>query len=343
MTLKEIIKYRKIWMCFAILWVMLLHFEIKITGPLSFLQLSGYSGVDIFLFASGIGCYLSYSKDRDAAGFMKRRIRKLLPITAVAMAVWCVYLCLKRGADFSAVIGNLFYVRGFTGQTEGFNWYIEAIWVYYILVPYFAAVADKTKNNLACAGVCAVLVLFSTAFWNVDKMIIAASRLPVFFVGIYFAKRSKENDKPLSKKSILTLAAASAAALGAIIIFYLKFYDLLTPYGLGNYPLIVLAPAICIVISYVSKFIEKFSVGKTVLKALGFIGSHTLELYITHIMVLNWGRNIIEKYNITNTDAVWFASFVPIVLFSVILCYTGKGVLRLADKIKLKRENVESI
>ena len=147
MALKEIIKYRKIWMCFAILWVMLLHFEIKITGPLSFLQLSGYSGVDIFLFASGIGCYLSYSKDRDAAGFMKRRIRKLLPITAVAMAVWCVYLCLERGADFSAVIGNLFYVRGFTGQTEGFNWYIEAIWVYYILVPYFAAVADKTKNK----------------------------------------------------------------------------------------------------------------------------------------------------------------------------------------------------
>lgn len=49
MTLKEIIKYRKIWMCFAILWVMLLPFEIKITGSLSFLQLSGYSGVDIFL------------------------------------------------------------------------------------------------------------------------------------------------------------------------------------------------------------------------------------------------------------------------------------------------------
>lgn len=343
MTLKEIIKYRKIWMCFAILWVMLLHFGVKIPGPLSYLQLSGYSGVDIFLFASGIGCYLSYTRDRDAIGFMKRRIRKMLPITAVAMVIWSIYLCLKRGADFSAVIGNLFYVRGFTGQTEGFNWYIEAIWVFYLLVPYFAAVADKTKNNLACAGVCAVLVLFSTAFWNVDKMIIAASRLPVFFVGIYFAKRSKENDKPLSKKSILTLAAASAAALGAIIIFYLKFYKLLTPYGLCNYPLMVLAPAICVVISYVSKFIEKFSIGKTVLKALGFIGSHTLELYIAHIAVFNWVRDVIEKYNPSNTSAVWFISLVPIVLCSVILCYTGKGVLRLTDKINLKRESEKAI
>ena len=151
------------------------------------------------------------------------------------------------------------------------------------------------------------------------------------------------NKQHFTKKEIKKFVNTKPNYIYTLGYYSLKFYDLLTPYGLSNYPLIVLAPAICIVISYVSKFIEKFSVGKTVLKALGFVGSHTLELYITHFMVLNWGRNIIEKYNITNTDAVWFTSFVPIVLFSVILCYTGKGVLRLADKIKLKRENVGSI
>lgn len=336
MTLKEIIKYRKIWMCIAILWVMLFHFSVKIPGPLSYLQLSGYSGVDMFLFASGIGCYLSYTRDRNVGGFIKRRAKKMLPITTVAMIVWSIYLCVKRGADFSAVVGNLFYVRGFTGQTEGFNWYIEAIWVFYLLVPYFAAVADKTKNNISCAAICAVLILFSTAFWNVTGMIIAASRLPVFFIGMYFAKRSKENDKPLSKKSILTLAVASAAALAAVIIFYIYFYDLLTPYGLSNYPLMVLAPAICIVISYISKFIEKFPLGKTVLKAFNFVGGHTLELYIVHIAVINWVRNFIEKYNPSNTNAVWFISIVPVILCSIILCYSGKGVMHLVNKASAK-------
>ena len=77
MTLKEAIKYRKIWMGFAILWIVFFHFGYKLPDPFSVIQSSGYSGVDIFFFASGIGCYLSYSRDKNAAAFLKRRFIKI--------------------------------------------------------------------------------------------------------------------------------------------------------------------------------------------------------------------------------------------------------------------------
>ena len=74
MTLRDTFKYRSIWMGFAILWVVFYHINIPINNtPIFFLKTFGYGGVDIFIFASGIGCYYSYLRDRSPLDFIKRR------------------------------------------------------------------------------------------------------------------------------------------------------------------------------------------------------------------------------------------------------------------------------
>lgn len=55
------------------------------------IEATGYGGVDIFLFASGLGNFYSYTKDNSPVDFILRRIVRLAPVYLLFMAVWLPY------------------------------------------------------------------------------------------------------------------------------------------------------------------------------------------------------------------------------------------------------------
>lgn len=332
MTLKEVIKYRKIWMGFAILWVIFFHFGYKPPDPLAALQSSGYSGVDIFFFASGIGCYLSYSRDKNAAAFIKRRFIRIMPTYFVFIVIWCTYKVITDGMDFTTVLGNIFCVQDLTGKDGSFNWYFGAMWIFYLLTPYFVAVADKIKKPAGCVLFCLLLVLFSFPFWNVKALIIIVTRLPVYFLGMYLAKRSQVSDDKISLKFMLIATVLSIISMAAFIVCYFKLHDELWNYGLWWYPFIITAPTICLYLSFISKQLEKKSVGQKILKAFSFIGSYTFELFLVHMFVFKEVSSMIMERQPNHVIAIWFAALIPVAIGAVILYQLTKGVKKLIKK-----------
>lgn len=332
MTLKEVIKYRKIWMGFAILWVIFFHFGYKPPDPLAALQSSGYSGVDIFFFASGIGCYLSYSRDKNAAAFIKRRFIRIMPTYFVFIVIWCTYKVITDGMDFTTVLGNIFCVQDLTGKDGSFNWYFGAMWIFYLLTPYFVAVADKIKKPAGCVLFCLLLVLFSFPFWNVKALIIIVTRLPVYFLGMYLAKRSQESDDKISLKFMLIATVLSIISMAAFIVCYFKLHDELWNYGLWWYPFIITAPTICLYLSFISKQLEKKSVGQKILKAFSVIGSYTFELFLVHMFVFKEVSSMIMERQPNHVIAIWFAALIPVAIGAVILYQLTKGVKKLIKK-----------
>lgn len=332
MTLKEVIKYRKIWMGFAILWVIFFHFGYKPPDPLAALQSSGYSGVDIFFFASGIGCYLSYSRDKNAAAFIKRRFIRIMPTYFVFIVIWCTYKVITDGMDFTTVLGNIFCVQDLTGKDGSFNWYFGAMWIFYLLTPYFVAVADKIKKPAGCVLFCLLLVLFSFPFWNVKALIIIVTRLPVYFLGMYLAKRSQVSDDKISLKFMLIATVLSIISMAAFIVCYFKLHDELWNYGLWWYPFIITAPTICLYLSFISKQLEKKSVGQKILKAFSFIGSYTFELFLVHMFVFKEVSSMIMERQPNHVIAIWFAALIPVVIGAAILYQLTKGVKKLTKK-----------
>ena len=332
MTLKEVIKYRKIWMGFAILWVIFFHFGYKPPDPLAALQSSGYSGVDIFFFASGIGCYLSYSRDKNAAAFIKRRFIRIMPTYFVFIVIWCTYKVITDGMDFTTVLGNIFCVQDLTGKDGSFNWYFGAMWIFYLLTPYFVAVADKIKKPAGCVLFCLLLVLFSFPFWNVKALIIIVTRMPVYFLGMYLAKRSLESDEKISLKFMLIATVLSIISMAAFIVCYFKLHDELWNYGLWWYPFIITAPTICLYLSFICKQLEKKSVGQKILKAFSFIGSYTFELFLVHMFVFKEVSSMIMERQPNHVIAIWFAALIPVAIGATILYQLTNGVNKLIKK-----------
>ena len=89
---KKILSYRSVWMALAALWVVYHH--ISLTPPCAFLQFlksCGAGGVDIFVFASGLGCYHSLKKNPDTLIFIKKRLIKIVPAYYLCVTPWVIF------------------------------------------------------------------------------------------------------------------------------------------------------------------------------------------------------------------------------------------------------------
>ena len=71
------------------LWILLFHIPMELPGAgLRLFRQLGYGGVDLCLFASGVGCFYSLSKDPDAGRFLGRRLWRLGPVYLIFMLFW---------------------------------------------------------------------------------------------------------------------------------------------------------------------------------------------------------------------------------------------------------------
>lgn len=214
MNIKKMIDYRGVWMGLAMLWIMLFHSKMAFAIPaLSFFKRIGYGGVDIFLFASGVGNYYSYLKDENPLDFLKRRIVRLAPVYVPFIFVWSARKAMVGEMKPIYVLGNVLGVQALSSAGKSFNWYLAALAICYVLTPYFATYVKK-NNMWKCILLLAGLLLISTAFWNDDKFIVSVSRLPIYVIGMMFAKYDSQKIKKRYIFVILAKSKLSGAFMG---------------------------------------------------------------------------------------------------------------------------------
>ena len=75
MTIEQMTSKRSVWMALGILWVVFFHTTLFFGYQLmNDIKLFGYGGVDILLFASGMGCFCSYRKTENPYDFLKEEL-----------------------------------------------------------------------------------------------------------------------------------------------------------------------------------------------------------------------------------------------------------------------------
>lgn len=310
MCLKDFFRYRHIWLGVAMIWIVAYHCPFDF-GFLNCVKKMGYGGVDICLFASGIGCFYSLSSDSNILNFMKRRIKRLVPTYIIFIIVWLVYQYIIGNFDFQMALGNILALQNFTGLGNAFNWYISAIFLLYILAPYFKIIIDRATNVKKIFFLIFLLVC-SIAFWHATTYIITVTRLPIFFIGMLFADMCKK-DKLITLKHTLIMTVAFIVGVTSLLILMEKIPQHLWAYGLYWYPFILITPPLCFAISRLAMVLEKSKFTKPIVSLLGICGDYSFEIYLLHILLVACVTACIDKFSLSNTEyLIWIAGGVAL-------------------------------
>lgn len=342
MKIERIFNYRNVWMGLAALWIIWFHSGILLPSEaLNYIKSLGYGGVDIFLFASGVGCYYSLNKESDSIHFLKRRFMRIMPTYWCVIVVWLLYKTQTQGMPFTAVVGNLLCIQTFTGQGYEFEWYTGTICLFYVLAPLLAQIVDRIRNWKQCAIVVLFLVLFSIPFWGSLDLIIVITRIPVFFLGMYFAKLGRQGGC-LSGKMLLILITLMFIGIGLLLYFGTYFKDYLWWWGLDWYPFILIVPGLCVTISYIMEKLGDNLIKKGMETILGFIGKHSFEIYLVQLFIFDiYGTCFVATGVIPNRIRYQLCAIALIVPGCVILNLFKKGAVKVVTWIYDKGKNVD--
>lgn len=318
MEFKTLFKYRNIWMGFAALWIVFYHTRFSCSAvPIDIFKRLGACGVDIFLFASGIGCYFSYYRSSNYEQFLMRRLKRILPVFYTFMAVWIPFKIINSNITLLQIFGNLTFVGYLLNMYNQFNWYMGVVWLYYLMCPFICMILNRPSKICKAAAVI-FLALFLTCFYGENSPVIFASRIPIFILGCYFAHLSKTKNRIKVKYIALSFAAMATGIAGAVYsIFYLR--DLLFTTGIYWYLLFFVAPGLCILISLTADRLERSKLLSVINRTFSKFGEMSFEIYLVHIMAYDILDDITEF-----TFKAWLICLPFIFIFSFLLLQTVK-------------------
>lgn len=327
MKLKELLRYRNIWIGCAMMWIMLAHSGFDFSSKLfGYLKMWGYGGVDICLFASGIGCYFSLEKDSDGLRFLKRRVIRLAPAYLCFLPLWMAYRIAVSNLPLQAALGNVLGVQSFTGLGNSFSWYISALLLIYLLAPYLKSLADRVNGMRRQLLVVGVLIVLSIPFWGVHNLIITVTRLPVFYIGMLLAKACRQ-DKQLEKRDLVVCLFLLLAGIGFLCGAYRFFPDQLWSHGLHWYPFLFITPGLCVLISLAFSALERVKWFGWISNLINLIGKNSFELYLVHVFLY---EELIPELGISdisgNQNLFWLGTIPVVVLGCWILKFAAGAV-----------------
>ncbi len=309
MRFQTLFRYRQNMMAAAIVMILLYHSK----GAMPEIALKRiaayfYGGVDIFFFASGIGCFFSLQRDRDPAAFLRRRAARVLPAYLPFITVWLCLAARSGAPGIAAVLANLFGVQSFAAVEPAFNWYVSGMWLSYLLSPFLSALAERARTRPRALLCVLGLLLLSAAFWGNTELIILMARLPVFFTGMLFAAESRRRER-LTRAELLLLAGL--VPLGALLLWEgLKYFpDQGWSMGLAWYPMLLIVPGLCVLLAAVSEGLSRFAAGRALNRAAAFLGGVTFEIYLVHFWTLELPLPLFLPATAALAAALWGAAW----------------------------------
>lgn len=280
LTLADISTYRGELMGLAMLMIMLFHVPLSSHNPFFGLHRMGNIGVDIFFFLSGVGLWFSWTKNPNYKHFFKRRYLRVYPAWLLMASLY--YIPRFKGGDTMAwvdLFGDITINWGFWLHDELTFWYIPAAMMLYLFAP---AYMNLIKRDTTYRWLPVVMVVWCVAVqWvapihnAVGHLEIFWSRVPIFFIGLGMGERvQQKHSAPLS--SVWLLLAVVLIGMGTSIYMEQNLH--------GKFPLfierMVYIPVTVCGIWLLGTTLRH--IGRGARRALTFIGSISLEIYLIH-------------------------------------------------------------
>lgn len=271
----------------------------NIVNGLNVFSDTGFLFVGVFFFWSGYGLYKSFkNKQKYLCGFIKKRVVPVL----VPYVFVCFLFTLERIFVFKEKMPLWFKITNFTGITIGyyFGWYVQAILLFYLIF-YFAFKNARYDFD-------AVLYVFAgVLLWVVAGLIIDHNdyfmrgqwwynSTILFPFGVLFARNESKIYEFLKKR--YKILVPSSVILFFLSFFFSRFMEFNGGYygemmGFSFpkkilYRVLTLTPQLLAAVMFTLILILICMKAQFHNKILDFLGSHTLEIYLTHAFFLEF-------------------------------------------------------
>lgn len=314
---QDLFRFRSVWMGFAILWVTVFHSSLN-WSQIKWFQTFGYGGVDIFFFASGLGCYYSLKKQPDPLIFFAKRVRRILPTYYAVLVVWLALqiFVFRSGITALEILGNLFCTGTFTSADHQFNWYVSAVWVSYLLAPLFALYLDCSRRFRLFLPVLLLLAISTTFLGSEWSLMLFATRLPIFYVGMLFAKCAQQQET-IRWRTLAGSLLVSVAGFALLLLCYIRFPFTVIEWGMFWYPFLLITPGLCIALSLLCMLLQR--VVRWPISLLATLGSASFEMYMIHLTLFDGITYLREQDIYQPNNTFWCAAILLCCVLAVLL------------------------
>ena len=271
-------RYRSELMGIAMLWVMLFHcFWVSIDQPLlkAFKEI-GFCGVDIFIVMSGMGQYVSLAKSGRLKDYYFRRLLRILPAYWLVVGVYGLVLRLLQRTSLTMVALNLSTLQYWLGTEGGFNWYVPALLVFYLLAPFYVRLLRRCRSGMLLT-LCSFPVSYVLSDWVLRNGLGHLSdflyRLPAFAIGCLLGRLLTEERTDEDRALLWGCLGAFGLLLAYIRVkglYYISYCYIVTA---------VMVP-LCVLFSLVLRRLPAL-----VSRFLRLMGVYSLEIYLINVII----------------------------------------------------------
>ena len=255
------------------------HSWLKNYEDLNFTIWYTLGSVEMFMFVSGFGIYHSLKKNRDSFTFYRRRLSRLLPSFLPVMIAWCAAGMLMRDMTVGQALGNLTGLGWWFQQEQQFNWYVPAILVLYLLSPLFFDCIERLGKKSVLVFPALFIVIM--AGWG-SNLLMAVTRFPTYFLGMYFGARFYEGKKP-TRRQVWVWTVVALIAMAIVPYFFLIGRRYLWNYGMYWILFFFSTPATAFGLTKIMEWQEKNALGRKVNGVWNFLGTRSFEIYLCHL------------------------------------------------------------
>ena len=149
-----------------------------------FVAMTGYIGVDIFFFMTGYMAY--YSDTSNYFSYIKRKFLHIYPIFIFC----CILYVIMGKLSITKAVLTVFGIEFILNGGGSMIWFIPAIMVFYLAVPFYLKLVRKMNNIkllIISLAIWAGIMLALENFTENHSLNIFLCRLPIIFLGLCLA------------------------------------------------------------------------------------------------------------------------------------------------------------
>ncbi|MBE5851401.1 MAG: acyltransferase [Lachnospiraceae bacterium] len=244
-----------------------------------FVKMTGFVGVDFFLFLSGIGLFFAIQK-YEVFDFYKRRLRRVyIPFVITAFAM----LMINRWT-WSEFFGNISGWNFLFKNIYTLLWFVPAIMIFYMIFPLYYKGFQAANNKYLFTGLIFVVwLLLSILLSNMmrEDLYGFTNRIPVFTIGVLFGWLIQQQKLVFTK--FAWILCVVAWILGIYLAFKTTFQGcfLLVPTSNCCIPNLLIATSGSFLLAKIFYFVDMRTgtLGRWSLRILEFFGMISLEFY----------------------------------------------------------------